>query len=100
MFGICRVQRLYRIEPQYTGVRSLDGNNFIVIYEVTGGEDGPPINNFEDRGDSTVSYRKEESISASSSGATLTAKGDQYLGELNMSVARGPIDALLYVTLA
>jgi hypothetical protein len=57
MFGICWVQRLYRIEPQYTGVRSLDENNFIVIYEVTGGEDGPQINNFEDRGDGTVSYR-------------------------------------------
>ncbi len=44
----------YRIEPQYTGLRSLDGNTFIVIYEVTGGEDGPQINNFEVRSSGTI----------------------------------------------
>jgi hypothetical protein len=73
-FGSAGCNVSYRIEPQYTGVRSLDGNTFIVIYEVTGGEDGPQINNFEVGGDGTVSYQKEESLSTSSSGATLTAK--------------------------
>jgi hypothetical protein len=55
-------------------VTSLDGNAFTVIYEVTGGEDGPQINNFEISGDGTASFRKEESISTSSSGPTLKAK--------------------------
>ena len=64
----------YQIDPRYTGVRSLPKDTFTVIYEVTGGEDGPQINNFTVSEDGTVSFRKEEQISTASSGATLKAK--------------------------
>jgi hypothetical protein len=73
-FGSAGCNVTYQIEPKYTGAKSLDGKTFTVIYEVTGGEDSPQINNFEIRGDGMASFPKEEFISTSSSGSTLKAK--------------------------
>lgn len=78
-FGFAGCNVSYKIEPKYTGVTSLDGNDFTVIYEVTGGEDGPQINNFEIRSDGMAAFPKEESISTSSSGSTLKAKATDVL---------------------
>ena len=47
---------------------------FTVVYEVTGGEDGPQINNFEVINGESISFPKEEHISTASFGAVLKAK--------------------------
>lgn len=64
----------YQIEPKYTGMRVLPKDPFTVIYEVTGGEDGPQVNNFTVIGGESISFPKEERISTASSGAVLKAK--------------------------
>ncbi len=64
----------YEIDPTYTGATPLTGRTFTVIYEVTGSEYGPLINNFDVNSDGTASLKGQELTRTSSSAATLKAK--------------------------
>lgn len=72
-FGSAGCNVTYQIDPRYTGTASLDGHTYTVVYEITGGEDGPQINNFTIR-NGAASYPTTERIGTSSSKAALTAK--------------------------
>lgn len=73
-FGTAGCNITYHINPEYVGSTPISGRSLTVIYEVTGGKDGPQINNFTLSGDGTATYPKHEFTSTSSSGVTLTAK--------------------------
>jgi hypothetical protein len=51
----------------------LSGRAFTVIYEVSGGKDGPQINNFTINSNGTAHYQRQEFVSTSSSREDLTA---------------------------
>lgn len=73
-FGSAGCNVGYQIDPKYTGIRTLPKDPFTVIYEVTGGEDGPQVNNFEVINGESISFPKEERVGTASSGAVLKAK--------------------------
>jgi hypothetical protein len=73
-FGSAGCNVTYQIDPTYIGTSPLAEQTFTVIDEVSGGEDGPQINNFTVNGDSSPSFQRQEFISTSSPGATLKAK--------------------------
>jgi hypothetical protein len=73
-FGSAGCNITYQIDPAYIGTSPLAEQTFTVIDEVSGGEDGPQINNFTVNGDSSLSFQRQEFISTSSPGATLKAK--------------------------
>jgi hypothetical protein len=73
-FGSYGCDVTYQIDPTYTGTTPLTGRTFTVIYEVTGSEDGPRINNFETNSDGTASLNEQELTRTSSPAATLKAK--------------------------
>lgn len=72
-FGSAGCRITYRIAPSYDRDPSLLSGEYTVLYEITGGEDGPQINNFTV---DSVSFRfpRQETISTSSSKDTLTAR--------------------------
>ena len=73
-FGSYGCNVTYEIDPTYTGATPLTGRTFTVIYEVTGSEYGPLINNFDVNSDGTASLKGQELTRTSSSAATLKAK--------------------------
>jgi hypothetical protein len=85
------------IDPTYIGTSPLANQTFIVIYEVSGGEDGPQINNFTIDGDGFTAFRSQES-SRRPRPERLECQGDEYHGTLNTSVARGTCRPLCYTS--
>jgi hypothetical protein len=73
-FGTAGCNITYHINPEYVGSTPISGRSLTVIYEVTGDESAPQINNFTVSGDGTATFPKNEFASTSSSGVTLTAK--------------------------
>jgi hypothetical protein len=65
-FGSAGCNATYQIDPTYIGTSPLAKQTFTVIYDVSGGEDGPQINNFTVNGESSISFRRQEFISTSS----------------------------------
>lgn len=72
-FGSAGCNIIYRIEPAYLGDPTQLSREYTVVYEVTGGEDGPQVNNFVVDSEG-FRFQKEERTGTSSSGATLKAK--------------------------
>ena len=75
-FGSAGCSVTYQIDPHYWhgSTAPLSGRAFTVIYEVSGGKGGPQINNFTINSNGTAHYQRQEFVSTSSSGTTLTAR--------------------------
>jgi hypothetical protein len=93
-FGSAGCNVVYQIDPTYTGATPLTGRTLTVVYEVTGSEYGPQINNFQVNADGSASVDSTEHRSGVI-GIGVEGPGDEYLGELNTSVARGPVECLV-----
>jgi hypothetical protein len=77
-FGSAGCSITYRIDVAYMGLPLDPEQEYEVIYEVRGGEDGPQVNTLTVQGeDATVDA--EEDVSTSSSKATLTAVATEVL---------------------
>jgi hypothetical protein len=79
-FGSAGCSLTYSITPLYTGTEQLDSQVYTVVYQVTGGEDGPQLNSFTGVGPQ-IHYQKEETISTSSSKATLKVEVTSVLND-------------------
>lgn len=73
-FGSAGCVVTYRIDPTYTGVSSISASPLTVVYEVSGGKDGPQINNFTTDGAGSASFSRSEFMQTSSPGTVLTAR--------------------------
>lgn len=73
-FGSAGCIVTYRIVPTYTGASSISGSPLTVVYEVSGGKDGPQINNFTTDGAGSASFPRSEFIQTSSPATVLTAR--------------------------
>ena len=64
----------YQVDPTYVGASQLSPwKTYRVVYEVSGGENGPQVNNFTVTG-GQARFPQQETIGTSSSGAALTAR--------------------------
>ena len=71
-FGSAGCNVTYQIDPTYTGPALPGWKTYRVVYEVTGGEDGPATNNFTVTG-GQARFPQQELVSTSSSNTQLTA---------------------------
>jgi hypothetical protein len=71
-FGSAGCVLTYRIDPTYVGSPLSSDQALTVVYEVTGGQDGPVINNFTVSGNS-ARFPQQEVVQTVSSGTVLKA---------------------------
>jgi hypothetical protein len=70
----------YQIDPHHSGVGVLHPvQRMMVIYEVTGEDSGPVINNFTVDTDGTLNIRRQEFVSTPSQSTVLTARATSVL---------------------
>jgi hypothetical protein len=73
-FGSAGCNVTYELDITYLPTVPLeDDGEWTLVYEVTGGEDGPQIGSMTLRGDGSVTYQGETFISTAAAGSPLTA---------------------------